>query len=66
MEIPSSYEAFCCPAGGPEKYEYSFSLFHTELDHPTAEDATELCVEGASMEKTDEEEEETIDDVEGL
>jgi hypothetical protein len=41
-------------------------LIHPELDQPPDEDETELCDEGASMENTEEDDEEAVDADEGL
>ena len=46
--------------------DFPFSLIHLELDQPPDMDDTELCDEGASMENTEEDDEEAVDADEGL
>ena len=68
VTITSSFDEVAepCRLLGLEKCWSSFSLTHAELDQPTEEDATELCDDGASIEKTEEDDEEAVDAIEGL
>lgn len=68
MTTASSFDevAELCRLCEPGKCWFSFSLIHPELDQPPDKDETELCDEGASMENTEEDDEEAVDADEGL